>query len=91
VRALYVPRGLDKFAQFRFVLRTLDLPVREPRCMTCGGELAELNKQAVRDEAPPRTFACVARFWRCARCGKLLWKGTHWTRIDDALASAAAP
>jgi uncharacterized protein with PIN domain len=91
VRALYVPRGLGKRAQLRFVLRALDLPVRDPRCMTCGGALAEVDREAVRDEAPPRTFACTTRFWRCARCGKLLWKGTHWARIEAALASAAAP
>lgn len=91
VRAMYVPRGLDKLDQLRFVLQAHHLPVREPRCMTCGGELAEVDKQAVREEAPPRTFACVERFWRCTSCGKLLWKGTHWARIDAALASAAAP
>jgi uncharacterized protein with PIN domain len=90
VRALYVPRGLGKLAQLRFVLQALDLPVCEPRCMTCGGALLEVDKQTVRGEAPPRTFAHVARFWRCTRCGKLLWKGTHWTRIDAALASAGA-
>ncbi len=91
VHALYVPRVLDKLAQLCFVLRALDLPVREPRCMTCTGALAEVDKQAVRGEAPPRTFACVACFWRCTRCGKLLWKGTRWVRIDAALAAAAAP
>ena len=91
VRALYVLRGLDKLSQLRFVLRALDLLVREPRCMACGGALAEVDRQAVRGEAPPRTFACVTRYWRCARCRKLLWKGTHWARIDAALAAAAAP
>jgi uncharacterized protein with PIN domain len=91
VRALYVPRGLDKVSQLHFVLTALGLTVRAPRCMTCGGALIEVDKQAVREEAPPRTFACVARFWRCTRCGKLLWRGTHWTRIDAALHSASAP
>jgi hypothetical protein len=90
VRALYVPQGLDKLSQLRCVLQALGLPVREPRCMTCGGALAELDKQAVREEAPQRTFACVERFWRCTRCGKLLWKRTHWVRIDAALQSASA-
>lgn len=91
VRALHVPRGLDKLAQLRFVLQALDLPVLDPRCMTCGGALAEVDKHTVRDEAPPRTFERVTRFWRCSRCGRLLWKGTHWARIDAALAHAAAP
>ena len=90
-RALYVPRGLGKLGELRFVLRALKLPVRPPRCMTCGGALTEVDREAVRAEAPPRTFARVTQFWRCDRCGKLLWKGTHWTRIGAALESAVAP
>lgn len=88
VRALYVPRGLGKEEQLSFVLRSLELPVLAPRCMSCGGELVVVAKEAVRDEAPPRTFARESEFWRCTRCQKLLWKGTHWERIGAALARA---
>src|SRR5262245_37998549 len=36
--ALFVPRGLAVQDQTAHVLRRLGLPLREPRCMACGGE-----------------------------------------------------
>jgi hypothetical protein len=42
VRGLYVPRGLSKLEQLGFVLQSLALPVRPPRCMACSGALAEV-------------------------------------------------
>lgn len=85
-KALFVPRQLPKADQLAFVLRSLDLPVRpEPRCMACGGELLAVQKESVREEAPARAYASCERFWRCGRCGKLLWKGTHWSRIARTL------
>ncbi len=87
VRALLVPHGAGKLDQLRFVLETLDLARREPRCMACGGRLVEVPKESARPEAPPRTFAWCDRFFRCERCAKLFWRGTHWRRIEDRLAS----
>lgn len=89
VRALRVPRQLSKLDALRFVLQAMDLPLRPPRCMACGGELREVPKHAVTDEAPPLAFRNCERFWRCARCGKLLWHGTHWKKIRARLAHAA--
>lgn len=85
VAALFVPRQLDKFAQLQFVMRTLALPLRPPRCMACGGELAEIPKHAAADEAPPLAYRNCDRFWRCTRCSKLLWHGTHWQKITRKL------
>lgn len=90
-KALFVPRDLDKPQQLAFVVRELALPLRpDPRCMACGGELAEVSKDSIRDEAPTKAFAACDQFWRCARCGKLLWKGSHWRRITATLEKAAA-
>jgi len=92
VRALFVPRGLTKLAQLAFALRELRLGVRaQPRCMACGGRLIEVDKPSVRAEAPRKAYGACDRFWRCSRCRKLLWRGTHWKRIAAALAEAARP
>ncbi len=89
VRALYVPQQSAKHDQLAFVLRELRLPLRPSRCMACGGELTELPRHAVLGEAPPLAFRRCERFWRCARCGKLLWRGTHWQKITRRLADLA--
>jgi len=89
VRALQVPRQLGNVEALRFVLKELDLPLGDARCMACGGELGEVPKHTVMAEAPPLAFRNCERFWRCRRCGKLLWRGTHWERTARRLAEVA--
>ncbi len=85
IKALFVPQQLDKFEQLRFVMRELGLSLRPPRCMACGGELAEVPKHTVVGEAPPLAYRHCEQFWRCQGCGRLLWHGTHWQRIAKRL------
>lgn len=85
VRALFVPRQLSKLEQLRFVVGELGLAIGTARCMACGGELIEVPKHEVAGEAPPLAFRRCEQFWRCGRCGKLLWHGTHWRKIAERL------
>jgi len=89
IASLYIPRQMSKFDQLAFVLARLALPLREARCMACGGRLDEVAKHAVMGEAPPLAYRNCEQFWRCARCGKLLWHGTHWQKITRKLAESA--
>jgi uncharacterized protein with PIN domain len=88
VPALFVPRGEPVQAQLASVLLGLGLPLREPRCMACGGELAELSREEAAGRVPPRSLACHQRFWRCVRCGKAFWHGSHWEKIVEQLRQA---
>jgi len=90
VPALWVPRQLSKFQALQYVMRAMRLRRRPPRCMACGGALREVPKHSVTDEAPPLAFRHCDRFWRCQRCGRLLWRGTHWQRIEKKLADVEA-
>jgi uncharacterized protein with PIN domain len=90
VPALFVPRGLTVQAQLAHVLHELSLPLREPRCMACGGELAELTREEAAKRVPPRSLAGHPCFWGCARCGKAFWHGTHWEKIGERLREAAS-
>jgi uncharacterized protein with PIN domain len=85
IAALLVQVTLDKHGQAAFVASTLQLPIRSPRCMACGGQLAPVEKQSVRDRIPPRTFPWLADYYVCRRCGRLFWEGTHWQRIRGHL------
>jgi uncharacterized protein with PIN domain len=90
VPALFIPHRLGKQEQLAFVLRSLNLPLREPRCMACGGPLTEVSKAQIRGRVPPRTFAWVQQFYECQRCGQLFWQGTHWQHIARRLENACA-
>ena len=89
IQALFVPQQLSKLQQLQFVVHRLHLPLLEARCMACGGHLREVAKHDVLAEAPPLAYRNCDRFWRCARCGKLLWHGTHWQRVQRHLQGLA--
>jgi uncharacterized protein with PIN domain len=81
VRSLFVPRTSPP-EQVEFVLRTLSLPVREPRCLACGGVVIDIEKEAVRGRVPPESFAAFESFYVCDRCDRVFWQGSHWDSIS---------
>jgi uncharacterized protein with PIN domain len=91
VPALFLPHDLSVEGQLAFVLRRLDLPLREPRCMACGGVLVEVTREEARDRVPARSLAWQEHFYRCDRCGQFFWRGTHWQHIAAVLEQARGP
>ena len=85
LQALFVPRQQTRMAQLIFVVDKLDLKRLPARCMACGGRLQEIPKHTVLDEAPPLAYRSCDTFYRCLRCEKLMWRGTHWKTIDARL------
>lgn len=83
--AVWVPPTLTMLEQLNLVFQELDLEQRDSRCMACGGELVEVEKEAVRDRIPPRTLKWLDEFYQCTQCGKLFWHGTHWQKITNRL------
>jgi len=53
------------------------------RCSSCNGELADLDKAQAKESVPEGAFENNERFWKCSKCGKVYWKGTHWHGIMD--------
>ncbi len=85
IPAFWLPPVWLSEEKLALVLREFDLPVREPRCMSCGGELQTVNKESMRDRIPPKTWKWINDYFQCARCGQLFWRGTHWQKIQTAL------
>jgi len=55
------------------------------RCTTCNGELVPVVKEEVRGKVPEGSFENNDRFYVCARCGKIFWRGAHWQSIRKRL------
>ena len=83
--AFWLPPTLTVPEQLALVCREFALVLREPRCMSCGGELRQVSKEALRERIPPRTYRWLNEFFVCGRCDKLFWHGTHWQRIVGRL------
>ena len=84
-KAIFIPVGLDRWAQFAAVLKEVPLPRCDPRCMSCGEELERIDKEQFREELPLRTYEWLDEFWRCKACEQFFWKGTHWQDIAGKL------
>jgi len=85
IPALWLPPTLSIPEALAFVFHEFGLKTRAPRCMTCGGELRQENKEALGDRIPPKTYRWLDEYFVCTRCGKLFWRGTHWHRIQSEL------
>ncbi|MFI5360334.1 MAG: Mut7-C RNAse domain-containing protein [Elusimicrobiota bacterium] len=80
-----VVRGEDVEAQLREVAGALALkPDRRrlfTRCAGCNSPLEPLTREEALPLVPPLVRGLETPFWRCRRCGRLYWNGTHTERI----------
>jgi uncharacterized protein len=76
--------------QLREIVEILHLSANQAfsRCINCNAPLVEFERAQARDLVPPYVFATQTRFRRCAECGKVYWRGTHWARMKSTLESA---
>jgi len=81
-RGLYIESD-DLDDQLRQVTKTFDLNADESqaRCTVCNGELASLPKEGAKGMVPEGVLANNHEFFRCLKCGKIYWKGSHWSNI----------
>lgn len=72
------------------VLRGFDALPLAPfsRCVRCNTMLQEVSKAAVDAVIPPRTRDHYDHFTQCPGCGRIYWKGSHWSRLVSAVEHA---
>jgi uncharacterized protein with PIN domain len=51
------------------------------RCLDCNAPLLDAGRDEVRDRVPAYVLATQETFWRCARCGRVFWAGSHAERM----------
>jgi uncharacterized protein with PIN domain len=51
------------------------------RCADCNEPLETLNREEALPLVPPKVQTLDTPFWRCPRCARLYWNGTHTERI----------
>ena len=79
----YFIRHTNPHRQFVEVLQRFGPLEVKPfsRCLRCNAELCEVPKSAVDSALLPRTRLHYERFQACSGCGRVYWKGSHWTRL----------
>ena len=94
VRHGYCPRSSDPEEQTREVLMRFNLGAQSgeqsnfSRCLECNGLLQPVPKEEVLATlaSEPRTLLHYHEFYRCASCGKIFWKGTHFEKLANRIA-----
>ncbi len=52
------------------------------RCPKCNSLLRKIGKKNVKGKVYARVYANNSLFWKCKKCNKLYWEGTHWKSIS---------
>lgn len=80
----YFVRETEPGRQLVEVLRRFDLvPLAAPftRCLRCSNPLRAVPKDRVEHLLPPRTREHYSEFSRCPSCGRIYWRGSHYSRM----------
>ena len=47
--------------------------------------LADLPRESVQDQVPHYVYSTQDQFKGCPLCGRIYWRGTHWTNMNREL------
>lgn len=81
----YCLRTTDSRGQLFDVARRFDLSGRFApwtRCLRCNGLLQPVAKAAVLERLEPKTKLYYDEFQRCAGCGQIYWRGSHFGELE---------
>ena len=84
----YCVRSTDPRQQIKEVVARFDLAgAAAPftRCLHCSGLLEEVNKDEIAESLPENTRQYFQTFFRCATCGQLFWRGSHYKALEKLI------
>lgn len=61
--------------------RGIRLVEGDSRCALCNGELVPSTKRELGEQVPVTVLKRHRSFEVCTHCGKVYWKGRHWSRL----------
>ncbi|NYZ75321.1 Mut7-C RNAse domain-containing protein [Candidatus Micrarchaeota archaeon] len=80
--------------QAKEVFRAMRLKPRKTpsrtTCPECNSPLSKVTKAEVKGRVWPYVFKHRRDFWECRGCGRIYWKGSHWTGIKKTLGRMAS-
>jgi len=81
IRTIQITKNdeIDQFLQIneKEKLGKITVNGSNSRCPVCNGELEYTEKKDVSDKVPTGVFENINDFWKCTKCEKIYWEGTH--------------
>jgi uncharacterized protein len=81
----YCPHSSDARGQLAEVMNRFDLYATiKPftRCVMCNGSIGSVDKKDILGDLPLQVAQYYFEFSRCQQCGKIFWKGSHYSKMD---------
>lgn len=64
----------------RFSLDRITAPFT--RCVNCNSILVKVEKEIIFERLPPKVKTVYNQFYKCAKCDKIFWKGSHFEAME---------
>jgi uncharacterized protein with PIN domain len=84
IKNFYIVKAEKFKEQLNEVVKNLNLDTQTnlfSRCSICNTEIIEVEKSSVINLIPEETAKFFDEFYKCPKCGKIYWSGSHTTRI----------
>lgn len=62
---------------------SIEINIGSSRCPVCNGELISIRKLSVPEKVPNGVLEDNDKFWKCEKCDKIYWPGTHWDKMEE--------
>jgi uncharacterized protein len=78
----------DEVRDLVFILEDCGIKYVEPvpnvntRCTICNGILNKIDKTIVSNPIPEKVYKSISNIYRCSKCLKIYWDGTHVQNIN---------
>ncbi len=84
-RKVYFVQTIGAEGQLEEIRKCFPLQKSVPRCLVCNHPIRRIRKETVRHLVPPFVFRARTDFFRCKRCGRTYWKGSHFERLSRVI------
>ena len=55
------------------------------RCTVCNVPVVEIKKEEAKGNVPEYVWENSNVFWKCKKCGRIYWLGSHWQNMEGML------
>lgn len=88
--SVHLVRGNSDAERLASVAAKFGLRLRpeDSRCPMCGSPLRHVERREVKGMVPEGTYRRFEEFWLCGGCGRVYWRGSHWSRIVETVQEA---
>jgi uncharacterized protein with PIN domain len=90
VKAFFL-EGETDIEKLIFLSRNLKIEITldeiNSRCPKCNNILKRIRKKDVVNILNQKTLKYHEKFWKCNKCGKIYWHGSHWKNIKKTIKS----